>query len=140
MSTQPLACAVLLAALCCAALPAQSRDSQLSKASQLIGEGSTMVLSGSLEALAASGALLVRSVEASGEASVIVIAGASEAGSATIRLSGRAARDASLAAGTVINVSAIASGYMLIAAGKVIAFVPNEVGKSLVHHSRVERD
>jgi hypothetical protein len=41
----------------------------------------------------------------------------------------------SLVAGTAISVVTMAAGHVLITAGEVIAFVPSQIGKSLVHHS-----
>lgn len=116
---------------------AEDASSGLSNASELVAEGSAMVVYGSLSALAASGQVLVASVETTADASVVVLAGASDASRATVRLSGKAAREASLVAGTSVALLAASTGYVLVAAGKVIAFIPNEVGKALLHHSKV---
>jgi hypothetical protein len=108
----------------------------LSNGSALAAQGSATVVYGSLSAVAASGTIIVESVEAAGDASVVVLAGASEAARAGLRLSGRAAREASLVAGASVGVVAISAGYLLVASGKVLAFIPNEIGKALIHHSR----
>jgi hypothetical protein len=34
-------------------------------------------------------------------------------------------------------VTAISTGYVLVMSGKALAFIPNEVGQALLHHSRV---
>jgi hypothetical protein len=115
----------------------QQGSTDLSNASELAAEGSALVVYGSLSAVAASGTVVVESVEAAGDASVVVLAGASDAAQAALRLSGRAARDASLAVGASVNVVATSTGYLLVAAGKAVAFIPNELGKALLHHSRV---
>lgn len=129
---------MLLLCLCGAAGAAEQQGStDLSNASDLVAEGSAVLVVGSLSAVAASGTVLVESVEAAGDASVIVLAGASGAAQASVRLSGRAAREASLAVGASVNVVATSTGYLLVAAGKVLAFIPNEIGKALLHHSRV---
>ena len=121
---------MLLSCLAGAAPAAEPRGStDLSNASALVAYGS-------LSTLAASGTVVVDSIEAAGDASVVVLAGASNVGQAAVRLSGRAAREASLAVGASVNVVAISSGYLLVAAGKVLAFVPNEMGRALLHHSR----
>lgn len=128
---------MLLSCLAGAAPAAEPRGStDLSNASALVAEGSATVAYGSLSTLAASGTVVVDSIEAAGDASVVVLAGASNVGQAAVRLSGRAAREASLAVGASVNVVAISSGYLLVAAGKVLAFVPNEMGRALLHHSR----
>ncbi len=130
--------AILLCSVLCGAQAAEQQgSSELSGASELAAEGSALVVVGSLSLLAASGTAVVASVETAGDASVIVLAGASQAAEASVRLSGRAARGASLAVGASVEVVAISSGYLLVAAGKAIAFIPNEIGKALLHHSRV---
>lgn len=121
-----------------AAAAEQQGSTDLSNASDIVAEGSALVVGGSLSALAASGTVLVEGVEAAGDASVLVLAGASGAAQATVRISGRAAREASLAAGASVRVVALSSGCLLVAAGKVLAFFPNEVGKALLHQSRVD--
>jgi hypothetical protein len=110
----------------------------VSEASQALSQATGVMVNGSAEMLAASGALSVASIEASGESTVIVLNGASNAVVGAVKLSEKAAKEASLAVGKVVEVSAVSTGYLLIASGKVIAFIPNELGKALLHHSRVE--
>ena len=88
-----LLCLFCLSSLCGAAAAAEQQGStDLSNASNLVAEGSALVVGGSLSMLAASGTVIVDSVEATGEASVVVLAGASDAAQATVRISARAAR------------------------------------------------
>ncbi|OFA02214.1 hypothetical protein JAB9_12860 [Janthinobacterium sp. HH107] len=109
----------------------------LSKGSQNLSDGSAIVVAGSMSMLVASGQVVVASVETVGEGIVIVLKGASEAGGASIQMSTQAAKGLSLAAGTVVNVVALSTGHMLVLSGKAIAFIPNELGKALLHHSKV---
>jgi len=109
----------------------------LSRGSEGLSEGSAVVVGGSLSMLVASGMVVVASVETVGEGIVVVLKGASEAGGASIRMSAKAAEGLSLAAGTVVSVVAMSTGHMLVLSGKAIAFIPNEVGKALLHHSKV---
>ncbi|MFM2085732.1 MAG: hypothetical protein RLZZ237_601 [Pseudomonadota bacterium] len=109
----------------------------MSKGSQNLSQGSAVVVGGSLSMLVASGQVVIASVETVGEGIVIVLKGASAAGGASIQLSAQAARGLSLAAGTVVNVVALSTGHMLVMSGKAIAFIPNELGKALLHHSKV---
>lgn len=127
---------ILLSCLAAAAAAEPRGSTDLSNASTLVAEGSATLAYGSLSALAASGTVVVDSIAAAGDASVVVLAGASDGGTAALRLSGRAAHDASLVAGASVTVVAVSSGYLLVAAGKVLAFVPNEMGRALLHHSR----
>ena len=109
----------------------------LSNGSQNLSQGSAVVVAGSMSMLVASGQVVVASVETVGEGIVIVLKGASEAGGASIQMSAQAAKGLSLAAGTVVNVVALSTGHMLVMSGKAIAFIPNELGKALLHHSKV---
>ncbi|WP_300754547.1 hypothetical protein [Janthinobacterium sp.] len=109
----------------------------MSKGSQNLSQGSAVVVGGSLSMLVASGQVVIASVETVGEGIVIVLKGASDAGGASIQMSAQAAKGLSLAAGTVVNVVALSTGHMLVMSGKAIAFIPNELGKALLHHSQV---
>jgi hypothetical protein len=44
-----------------------------------------------------------------------------------------------LAIGTVVQVTALGTGWLLSAAGQAVAFVPNVVGTALLHSERVTR-
>ena len=46
---------------------------------------------------------------------------------------------ASVAAGTVVVVTALSTGWVLSAAGEAIAFVPNEIGRALLYNERITR-
>jgi hypothetical protein len=128
---------VSICLFCAAAAGAHAGNSDLSTASENVGMASGIVLLGSMSLLAASGYVVVEGVEAVADGSVVVLKGASNAGAASIRLTGKAARELSLAAGTVVSVVAVSTGHALVLSGKIIAYVPNEIGKSLLHHSTV---
>jgi hypothetical protein len=128
---------ILLTLSCYAQAGEQHGSTNLSNASQLVTEGSATLVYGSLSAVAASGTIVVESVEVAGDASLVVLAGVAGAAKATVRLSGQAAREASLAAGASVNVLVTSTGALLVAGGKVLAFIPNEIGKTLIHHARV---
>lgn len=132
---QRLICALLLAAACVSG-PALARGGA-SEASVMLPAASGLVVLGSMSMLAGSAGVVVTAVEAAGEGTVLVLKGVSNGATASVRLSGEAARAASVAAGTVVEVSAYATGYLLVASGKAIAFVPNEIGTAMLHHSRV---
>ena len=127
----------LLLCLACGVASADQGASAMSEASSLAAQGSATVVYGSLSAVAASGTIIVESVEVTGNASMVVLAGASDAASATLRLSGKAVKGASLVAGTSVGLVAISTGYLLVSAGKVLAFIPNEIGRALLHHTRL---
>jgi len=52
-------------------------------------------------------------------------------------VAGRAANGLSNAGGTSVVVSVIGTGIVLSAAGEVLAFVPNAIGRALLHNERL---
>ena len=55
----------------------------------------------------------------------------------SVQLSARAVQGSALVVGTTVVVSAVTSGYILSVAGQALAFIPNEIGASLLHHERI---
>lgn len=113
------------------------RNSQAASAGLSIAAGS--VVAGTSLLIAAGSILTIEAVEHVGDSVVVVLkgiaTGASEASTVSVKVSASAVGNASLVAGKAVNVVAEASGYALYLAGKLIAFIPNEIGKTLVHHS-----
>jgi len=120
--------------------------------------GSSTVVEGSVQIFAAGVEFSVTAVEVVGELAYLTLA-ASEAAaveSATIvltvatnliettadvasnvaRTSTTVSKAASIAVGDIVTSAAVGSGYMLIASGYVIAYIPTEIGTSLILHER----
>jgi hypothetical protein len=119
---------------------ANAADSTASAhASENLSAASGTVVSGSVGVLAASGELIVVGVERSARGVSVVVKNVADASGevATVLLDGAAA--ASVAVGSVLKASATGVGYVLVAAGKAIAFIPNEIGQSLLHQSSYTR-
>lgn len=85
----------------------------------------------------AGAVLVVKSVELSAHGTVYVLERASDGARASVEVLGKAVEGVSTAAGTVVSVGIIAAGVVLSVAGTVIAFVPNEIGRALLHNRRV---
>ena len=83
--------------------------------------------------------LAVVAVEASAEGTLCILERASDGARMSMRLGAQAAGGLSLAAGTLVLVSAIGTGWVLSAAGQAIAFIPNQVGAALLYNERVTR-
>jgi hypothetical protein len=105
--------------------------------SQAIGDASGLVVAGSLVPVAVAGSVVVIGVSAVADGVDLLLESAADGSRATVRLSGKAAEGLSVAAGTAVDVSATATGYLLVASGKAIAFIPNEAGKALLHSRKV---
>ena len=116
----------------CAGAHAADASTPSQAASELAGS----VVLGSIAVVGVTGSVVVASVETIGDAIEVVLEGAGQASRATVRLSGAAVRGLSIGAGTVLQVVALSAGHALVLSGKVIAFIPNEVGQALLHHAR----
>ncbi|WP_171022473.1 MULTISPECIES: hypothetical protein [unclassified Variovorax] len=81
--------------------------------------------------------LAVVAVEASVDGTVYVLERASDGARASIKVSGRVAEGTAKAVGTSVLVTVIGSGVVLSAAGEVLAFVPNAIGRALLHNERL---
>jgi len=125
----------LLATLLCFAC-ASSQAAGQSNPSQASANLSGVVVIGSILSVAAAGSVVVASVRTVGEGLEVVVESVADGSRATLRLSGTVLGGLSLAAGTAVEVVTASTGYVLVASGKAIAFLPNEIGKSLLHSSR----
>lgn len=99
---------------------------------------SGFIVAGSIAAVADSGEVVVKGVKTVGESTEVVLTKVADGASATVRLSGEAAKGLSTAVGQTVQATAMSTGYMLVASGKAIAFIPNEIGTALLHHTKVE--
>jgi hypothetical protein len=94
------------------------------------------VLSAAPVAILGSGVnLTVVAVEASAAGTTWVLQRAADGARASVKLAGQA----SVAVGASVTTTVVATGYVLSAAGQAIAFIPNEVGASMLYNERVTR-
>ena len=131
----------LSAALSLAILPtgAAAHGGDSTRASNHLSMASGVVAMGSMSVLATGGELIVTSMEQSARGVSVVVKNVGNASGevVTVLLDGAAA--SAIVVGSKVQASATATGYVLVAAGKAIAFIPNEIGQSLIHQSRYSR-
>lgn len=123
--------------LACAAPAARAQSSnELSEASM-----APVALSIGLPLVVVGGAasLVVTGVQASADGVVWVMENAADGSKASVRVSGEVVGGVLVAAGTVIQVTATGAGLLLSTAGKVVAFIPNEVGKAFLYNQKVSQ-
>ena len=144
--TRPLLAAALAAALL-GGLPRAHAQSELSAASALsalpVAVSVTAPVTAPVAIVSAGAALTVVAVETLSGATVWVLERASDGARASVRLSGQAAYAASVAAGSVVVVTALSTGWVLSGAAeagsRALAFIPNEIGAALLYNERVTR-
>lgn len=116
-------------------LPAAAHGSEASSALSLLPVGVSVALPALL--IAGTLSLSVVAVEASAQGTVWVLERASDGARVSVQLSARAVQGSALAVGTTVVVSAVTSGYILSTAGQALAFIPNEIGASLLYNERI---
>lgn len=131
--------ALVTLSLATAPLSTAQAQSDLSAASALSVLPVAVSVAAPMALVAGAASLTVVATEASLEGTVLIVERASDGARATLRFSGKVIGGAALAAGTAISVTALASGWLLVAAGQAIAFVPNEVGAALLYNERISR-
>ena len=89
--------------------------------------------------LAGGAVLTVVSVQASATGTVWVLERASDGARATLQFAGAAAGASLAASGAAVVVTAVSTGWLISTAGQAIAFVPNQIGASLLYNERVTR-
>lgn len=89
--------------------------------------------------LVGGAALTVVSVQASATGTVWVLERASDGARATLHFSGHMAGVSLAAVGSAVLGTALSTGWLISAAGQAIAFVPNQIGASLLYNERVTR-
>ena len=82
--------------------------------------------------VAGAGSIVVTGVQASADGVVWFVETVVDGVKGSIRVP-------AMAVGTVVVVTVVATGMLLSAAGHVIAFIPNEIGRSLSYNQRVSR-
>ncbi len=79
--------------------------------------------------------LTVAAVQASATGTVWVLERASDGARMSLHFAGHA----SAALGAAVVVTAVSTGYVLSTAGAALAFIPNELGRALLHNERITR-
>ena len=128
---------------------AQSEASALSAVSTLpvasVVVGASTAVSASAGAVVAipvvlstAGAvLIVKTVEGTARGTVFVLERASDGARASIEVLGKGIAAASLVTGASVMVTVVSAGVILSAAGEAIAFIPNALGRALLHNERL---
>ena len=129
------ACVVAVALTASARAEAQS-STELSEAS-LVPVAISVALPVVL--VAGAGSIVVTGVEASAQGTVWIVENVADGVKGSICFAGRLIGTAGVAVGTVIVVTAVSTGMVLSTAGRVIAFIPNEIGRSLSYNQRVSQ-
>ncbi|WP_162263128.1 hypothetical protein [Legionella rubrilucens] len=103
----------------------------------LSAQGVSQVVAGSANLFAAASQVVIVAVRTVGDISYISLKAAGQSAVTTIQVSSHVAGHSLLAAGQWIRVVTTGTGIILTSAGRLIAFVPNEMGKSLIFSHQI---
>lgn len=118
-----------------AATPAVAQDSM--ERGSAASVGASLAAGYSAAWIAHQGAeLTVRAIKSSANGIELSLQGANAAIETSVLVARDVIESASVGVGTSVQVVAESTGYALLASGILLAFVPNEVGRALLHHSR----
>ena len=135
-----LSCSLIALALALPAGPAAAhRSGGASELSALSMLPIAVSVAAPVALLSAGAALTVVSVETVAEGTLCVLERASDGARASVVLSGQAVGGLSALVGGAVVVTAVSAGWVLSAAGQAIAFIPNEIGRALLHNERITR-
>jgi hypothetical protein len=137
MSTLALAAALSTSLLAAPAAHAGGGEDLSAASSLALSLPVAVVGSGAALVLSAGAQLIVVSVQASATGTVWVLERASDGARIVLRVSGDVARGASIGAGAALSVTALSAGWLLVASGEALCFVPNELGLTLMHNQRL---
>ena len=120
------------------ATTARAQDSFMASvaASHASLAASGLIVEGSVGVLRAGSELTVAAVRLLADASVIVLRDVTTGSEVSVRVASTVVGMTALTIGESVLVVAEAAGSSLIAAGKLIAFIPNDVGSSLLYQAR----
>lgn len=138
MHTRKFLLATLVSSSLAAAGAAQAYR-ETSEASALSGLSIAVSVMAPAGLMISGAAFTVVAVTAVAEGTLWVLERASDGERLSVTLSAQSVGAASLAVGTAVTVVACSTGWVLSAAGKAIAFIPNELGKALLYNERVTR-
>ncbi len=115
--------------------PAQAQSVGPSELSVLSALPIAVVLAAPSIMIGSGVVLTVVAVEASARGTVWVLARASDGTRLSVELVGASV----VGIGTAVVVTAISTGWILSTAARAVAFVPNEIGASLLYNERITR-
>lgn len=88
--------------------------------------------------LSTTGAVLViKTVESTARGTVYVLERASDGARVSVEITGKTMLGSAQIIGTSVVVTVVGAGVLLSAAGELIAFLPNALGKALLHNERL---
>ncbi len=146
MKTTFAACWIAGVLLLGASIPARAQSelsalSALPVASVVVGASAAAgaVIAIPVVLSTAGAVLVIKTVEKTARGTLYVLERASDGAQASIEIVGKGVAGASMVVGASVVVSVVSAGVILSAAGEAVAFIPNALGRALLHNERLTR-
>ena len=81
--------------------------------------------------------MVVKTIEVGARGSVYALERTSDGARVSVKVAAHSAGSVALAVGSAVLVTLISAGTVLSAAGEVVAFIPNALGRTLMHSERL---
>jgi hypothetical protein len=131
--------ALAVAACAAAATPPAHAHGGPSEASALSMLPLAVSVTAPVALLSAGASFTVLAVSGVAEGTLWVLERASDGARISFTVAASGVGAVSAAAGAIVVTVACSTGWVLSSAGRVIAFIPNEIGKALLYNERVTR-
>lgn len=129
----------LLCGLALAPLAALAQSDRASMVSAVSVAPASAALEATFAAAPAAAHWVVEGVHDSGTGAVVLLRASGTDLAASVDVAAQVAGRVAHAVGRSVEVVACSTGYALYLGGEAIAFVPNELGRALIHHRQVRR-
>jgi hypothetical protein len=121
------------------ALPvhAEPQSDTPSQASAISLAPSVEITAASLKLIPAGSRLAVKSLRPVGDVVEVIAISAVTGASIVLHVGAETLKFAGLMVGGILVVTTVSAGFLLMAGSEVIAFIPNEICRSHIHHRRL---
>ena len=85
----------------------------------------------------AGAVLVVKTIEVGAQGSVYALERTSDGARVSVKVAANSSAAVALVVGSAVVVSLMSAGTVLSAAGEVVAFIPNALGRALMHNERL---
>lgn len=92
---------------------------------------------GPVIAVTGSAYVIVGIVQGVGDVAELTLESVQGGAKLLVKASGESVKASGAVVGSAVQISATATGTLLVASGKVLAFIPNKVGEALLEHAKV---
>lgn len=130
---------VLLAYALVFSLPvnAEPQSDTPSQASAISLAPSVEITAASLKLIPAGSRLIIKSLRPVGDVVEVIAISAVTGASIVLQVGAETLKFAVLAVGGVLVVTTVSAGFLLLAGSEAVAFIPNEICRSHIHHRRL---